>query len=370
MATMKAEAISEQKRLVRGEYWLAARSRLRARDAVHHRAWNVLMIAGPSPAEEINCIRECMHLAHITVVDLDEGNVLAAIDAGADEAFVCDVGRLQSVTNATGFYTKTLPPPEIADKKFDVVSLDLTGPANEWLADVVGCYFRQMLTSKGAMMVTFSYGRDVVEAMNEEWDVLRSKAQQKWHENGNWRNPSYRDALAVLNDIPEPIAIRVWCALRTRCTDLESCIQYRGHYMPMVACLIAKNRPLLGTRFTALSPDDLQYALVNEDLNLGKLYATPVERILELRRSHAARKAVATRRAQIAPVVPVVPALDAAWAAASKEERAAWWDNRVRHHLRNHLIEKGWTPPVKALPAPAKMITANRRNGDGREQQD
>src|SRR5215831_1515813 len=239
---MLESAISDQKRIVRGEYWLRARSALRARDHAHHRAWKILTIAGPAPAEEINSIRECMHQAHITAVDLVEDNVLAAIDAGADEAHTLNIGETRKVTNGVGSYSKIIPPTVLADEKFDVISLDLTGPANDWLKDVVACYFREALVPKGAMMVTFSYGRDVVEAMNGEWENLRAKAAQMDTYSYNGRQhpsyPSYLNSLELLKDVPQSVAIRVWSALRIRCTDLESIVQYRGGHMPMVSCFL------------------------------------------------------------------------------------------------------------------------------------
>jgi hypothetical protein len=310
---MLPEAISDQKRLVRGEHWLRARHFLRARDHAHHRAWRLLTIAGPSPAEEINSIRAVMPKAHITAVDIDESNVMSAIDAGADEAHVCDLGQIEKIKNATGFHTKTLPPPILRDQKFDVVSLDLTGPANDWLASVVGCYFNQALLTKGVMSVTFSYGRDVVEAQACEWTRMQNKAAERYEwQNGTSGiiNRGYADALEMLRGVPEYIAIRIWYALRTRCNELDSCIQYRGHKMPMVSCLLAKNHPLeMPVKFAALSEDDLRFALVNEELNLSMLYACPLERIKAFRsaatRKAAARKAVETRKLKAAKVPPV-----------------------------------------------------------------
>src|ERR1700757_3362033 len=88
--SMQSEAISDQKRLVRGEHWLRARHFLRARDDVHHAAWRLMIIAGPAPDEEITCIRELMPKAHILAVDIHEANLMAAIDAGADDTIRCD----------------------------------------------------------------------------------------------------------------------------------------------------------------------------------------------------------------------------------------------------------------------------------------
>jgi hypothetical protein len=39
---------------------------------VHHRPWQLLIVAGPAPHEEIACIRALMTKAVITAVDIDE----------------------------------------------------------------------------------------------------------------------------------------------------------------------------------------------------------------------------------------------------------------------------------------------------------
>ena len=381
---MPESAISEQKRLVRGEFWLAARKKLRARDKQWHCAWRVLIIAGPAPAEEINCIRTCMHNAHITAVDIEEANVLAAIDAGADDAYVCDIGRTEIVHNPTGNYSKTLPAQELVDKKFDVIALDLTGPANDWLKDVIACYFRQSLTTKGIMTVTFCYGRDVREAIMQEWEILQSKASdmragyrgQEPYPN----NPGHHYSFNILKEIPEQIAMRVWCALRTRCTDLEFCIQYRGSHMPMVTCLVAKNRPVMGVEFKALAPEDLEFALVNEELNLSKLYATPVERVEAFRAAYkhklAAYKAVETRRlretkqpqlrlvASEGTDVAVPPPtrlkqIEKLWHDCTPDERAAVWD--ILHQLyRERKDLKLADPDVRARAALMREVNEDR----------
>lgn len=307
---MQPEAISDQKRFVRGEHWLRARYHLRVRDHVHHGAWELLIIAGPSPAEEINCIRACMHKARITAVDINEQNVMKAIDAGADDAFVCDISNFENLHAGNGHYRKTVPPVELRDKKFDVICLDLTGPANDWLQAVVGCYYRSV-ASGGVMMVTFSYGRDVVEAQQGEWEHFRYKAHEKWHHNDEqYKNQSARNSWIGLKDVPDIVAIRVWYALQTRCADLKSCVQYRGSQMPMVSCLIAKGCYGIA-KFRALSPDDLCHAVFDEQLNLSMLYACPAERIdafrLAVTRKEAARKAVETkqRKKRIAQIRPV-----------------------------------------------------------------
>src|ERR1700761_4855930 len=102
---MKAESISDQKRIVRAEQWTLARQILRARDATHHPKWRFLTIAGPIPAEEIDCIRNLMPKAHITAIDIDAKNVAAAKTAGADVSLLHDVNEslwIKTTKNISG----------------------------------------------------------------------------------------------------------------------------------------------------------------------------------------------------------------------------------------------------------------------------
>jgi hypothetical protein len=282
---MQSEAISDQKRLVRGEHWLRARHFLRARDDVHHAAWRLMIIAGPAPDEEITCIRELMPKAHILAVDIHEANLMAAIDAGADDTIRCDIGNL--VCESSSYSKRFFPPPPLRDQKFDAICLDLTGPANDWLRRIGGVYYQESLVTRGVMMVTFSYGRDVVERIVEDWRQEIKK-------------PRYHDCpLSHLDKIPEPIAARVWSALAgTRSKALDSCIQYRGNKMPMMSCLIVKGRSMPPAGFIAVDPDD--YGLAATMADPGNVYAYPAERIEHFRtvykRSQAAHKAVATRK--------------------------------------------------------------------------
>jgi hypothetical protein len=120
---MKKTSISDEKRLVRGLHYKLARDALRARDGIHSAHWKFLTIAGPSPSEEINCIREVFRGQRdviITSVDIDETNVLAAIDAGADEALQCNLFDFQKIPKG---YNLDRRPPEQLNRGFDVISL-------------------------------------------------------------------------------------------------------------------------------------------------------------------------------------------------------------------------------------------------------
>lgn len=288
---MLPSAISDQKRLVRGLHWQRARYFMRARDAVHHATWKILMIAGPVPHEEIRCIKELMPRAHITAVDISEKNVLAAIDAGADDAYCIDVGALEMIQYQ---YSKTLTMPKPfngirGDDRFDIICLDLTGPANEWLKKIIHVYLINGLKAKGVMIFTFSYGRDVVEHLSEVWRKARSDERELLDH-----------PISHLRQIPEQLAARVYYVIRSYSRFLDSCLQYRGSRMPMISCLLVKKSNVPSANFACIEKTDYDLALQSEDL--GNVFACPVERLVALRkqsaRSTAAKKAVATRKAR------------------------------------------------------------------------
>jgi hypothetical protein len=272
---MKKTSISDQKRLVRGEHWIMARRILRARDFIHHGKWSVLIVAGPSPHEEITCIKELMPTAHITAVDINPSNVEAAKFSGADRALVCDLSNY----SRAGFHNhgETKMPPEEINESFDVICLDLTGTVTPWLNEVVSVY-KRALAKKGVLIVTFSYGRDVTEAYFEQW---RIKGKQ------------YIDLLDI-EGMPDQAKFRIFSLLGTRTRYLQSCLMYLGKQMPMISCLMVNCLDLPKAKFEKITDEDFELAVTAE--NLGNIYACPQDRILSLRRSIAAKKAVRTKR--------------------------------------------------------------------------
>jgi len=294
---LKKTFISDEKRLVRGEHWIFVRSKLRARDRVHHRAWKILMIAGPSPQEEIACLRELMPSAHITAVDLDQANIEAARTAGADSAICCDISKFIEVDDdnygppsRSGSPGHWWPPKEVGSE-FDAICLDLTGPANDWLAEVIAVYYR-CLTKNGVLIVTFSYGRDVVEFYQDNWNRAKNRP---WNHVGG---SDYEVRYLLGGGIPEQIAARIYFLFKQRCPRIRSVIQYSGNSMPMVSVLLARDRGDYPVKFIKIESEDFELAVTSE--NLGNIYACPQDRILELRRSMTAKKAVRTRRERLA----------------------------------------------------------------------
>jgi hypothetical protein len=282
---MKAESISDQKRFVRGEHWLMTRGLLRARDVVHHARWRILIVAGPQPSEEVTCIRELMPKSHITAVDLDEDNILRAMAAGVDEAIIHDLADFDRTSptsaNMKGSYVASAK----LGPAFDVVCLDLTGPASDDLKKMVVAYFRS-LTKGGVLMVTFSYGRDVSEYFREFW-----------RGGGNGIFVRERKIIERL-EMADTVRDRVAFLVGAKISSVRSILQYRGGAMPMVSVLLHNKRTLNAPapRFMSIQEGDFDLAVTAE--NLGNIYACPAERIEALRRSRIAQKAVATREAR------------------------------------------------------------------------
>lgn len=160
--------ISDGKRLVRGEHWLAVRTFLRRRDRVHHAKWRLVTLAGGSPTGEIECLRYLMPKAHITCVDFEQECCEAAIEAGADDvirgdiidALCCSPGRGKGRPRLSGEFS--------ALNEADAINLDMCGPANDDLA--LAIRRAAQAVRKGAVLATFSYGRDVREIYDDgEW---------------------------------------------------------------------------------------------------------------------------------------------------------------------------------------------------------
>jgi hypothetical protein len=287
-------------------HYKLARDGLRARDAVHSAPWKFLTIAGPSPSEEINCIREVFFGTKdviITSVDTNEANILAAINAGTDDPLQCDLFDFQAMPK--GAYNQIdLRPPQQLDRIFDVICLDLTGHADKGLHDLIKVYWK-VLNKRGVMIVTFSYGRDVVEAYQYDWRCALAKYEQQrtWVSAHN-RGIKQLQKLIIDDGLSESIAQRIHYALGTRCEFLWSVMQYSGKQMPMISCALQKNGKFLTTEFVKISEMDFVLAVTAE--NLGNVFACPRDRILELRRSLAGIKAAVTRAAT-APILDRKP---------------------------------------------------------------
>lgn len=288
-----ADLTSDQKRIARGEHYRYARTLLRERDRIHNRRWRVLTIAGRNAGEEIACIRALMPKSYIVAVDIDTQAVAAARDAGADEAFACDVLELSRLPRKTYAYR---PASLLArSEKFDVICFDFCAGASPELKKAAGTYNRHLLTGRGVFILNFSYGRDVVEAFAADARDLAGS------------HPA-----CLLNSIDPPMIGRIAAAIpgtwRSN-AQLRSVLLYRGNAMPMCSCLwiktrsIAPDRGWLGPPPELTRLDDADHPLLvldGYDDDPSLVYATPRDRIAALRRSRAAQRAARTRAAKAA----------------------------------------------------------------------
>jgi hypothetical protein len=286
MGAFAASTITDQKRLVRGEQLLYARTRLRVRDGLHHAKWRILIMAGMAPHGEIRAIRELMPKAHIIAVDRDHECVEAAIDAGADDVVQCDLGDLyfEPVTPQSTWGPTKLKHPNRQlweQARFDIVSLDLCGGVTDELVGIASTY-RQIITPAGILIVTFSYGRDVVEVFRD------------WAARGGV--PAKLSASGLSPDVCSRIAYLFPGGAIEK--NLHSVMVYRGHEMPMCSALLqtgssVRNIPS-AISVVRVERGDFEIAIAHPDPAL--IYDCPRERIEALRRSHAAIRASYTRR--------------------------------------------------------------------------
>lgn len=276
MTAFGVDQITDQKRLVRGEQYLAARTYLRSRDFRHNVAWRVLILAGGAPAGEVDAIRELMPKAHIVAVDRDPACLEAACMAGVDEVIECDLSELSETT------TYGMNPALVDQGKFDILSLDLCALATPQTRRLFNVYRAGLTRASGVMIATFSYGRDVSEAYAEAL-----------------KNSPVTGALLTEAGMADQIAGRLVYLFGARndwpgqIERLRSVMAYRGAQMPMISALFHKGATL---SFVQVGPGDFELAVTCPDP--AKLYACPQERIEALRRSHAAIRAAHTRQSR------------------------------------------------------------------------
>lgn len=289
-AVFTEDKITDQKRLVRGEHLLLARTRLRARDHAHNAAWRVLMLPGEKPSEEVGAIRSLMPRVHITAVDTSETALLAAIESGVNEVAHCDLRDWQRVPTKNNYSTQRIPPKALDGSKFDLLLLDFCSNVNQQTRDAISVCQQRLLDTRGVMVVTFSYGREVVEVFHD--------AEQ--HE-------LYTDFEPLRQSVTNKTVLGrlLWIFTGTAIKGITSVMLYRGASMPMCSVLIdmrrssrvSNGRPVPPISFVQAEPGDFEIAVTCPDPAL--LYATPQDRIEALRRTHAAIKASYTRKAKL-----------------------------------------------------------------------
>lgn len=292
-----AKRISDQKRLVRGEQLLAARSALRARDEQHHRRWKLLVMAGGSPHGEVAAIRELMPKAHIVSVDDNPACLDAAIDAGVDDVVQCNLTDWKLIESSVrrpqdAPRVRKAPAASVENHApFDLINLDLCGVVNETTRDIFRVY-KTLLSSGGVVLLTFSYGRDVTE--------MFIQALADFKHGGYRESTSQQDRRALVMErmqaagVPELLRGRLaYLFTPTELERIGSIMLYRGNEMPMCSVFFASGGKHRGMSFVQIEHGDYELAVVYPDA--ANLYDCPKERIESLRRQFAAIKASITR---------------------------------------------------------------------------
>jgi hypothetical protein len=292
------DKITDQKRFARGEHWRCAHMLLQARDKVHHRKWNVMMLSGYAPDGEIQAIKSVMPKASILAVDKEPNAAQQAKLAGANHVICCDLERIVIETiNATYATTAKKPCAEIQEfvssyGKFDAMHLDFCGVACEAMKDII-MTSQTALTTKGALIVTFAYGRDVWPMFREAYNKLRSRDG-----NGSERYNVALDHL-IAKGVPEPIVWRLSYLFGSKIASIQSVIQYMGAGTPMCSCVLLNKTFTKPPRaeeisFVKAATEDWEHCVNLPDVEM--LYASPEKLLKKVRASAAARKAAATRR--------------------------------------------------------------------------
>lgn len=295
--------VTDAKRICRGEQYLAARAFLRSR-STERAGPRILILSGGAPKEEVGVIRELwkgQFAAHITAIDVVEENVHRAIEAGAD------VGYVGNLITDDGHRTYNVQPELVRVAKFDLMHLDFCGLVDEEMRATVSCYSAHALTPNGVCIAAFSYGHDV-----PEFFLRRIRM-------GHFGGTAGTGTKALIRrGIPEAVCGRI-AFLVQRSLAVESIVLYRGNAVPMCSVLLVKRRcPALqehrggsvkpsdlaewphnpdgdSSRISVAKIGDVDILEAVEQVNGSALYALPEERMGALRRSAAARKAVATR---------------------------------------------------------------------------
>jgi hypothetical protein len=277
--------ISDQKRLARGQHYELARRYLRIRDGVHHARWRILIMAGGAPHGEVRAIRELMPKAIITAVDNNPTCLEAAIDAGVDEVILAD---LNDFVPDDRRLRPTIPLQSA--EKFDIVNLDLCASANAATNKIARVYCR-LVTVGGVFMMTFSYGRDVVELYSHAYET----SPLQW--TSFCKIYSLDPVTAVGGKLVSGRLLYLFS--QKRLEYLRSVVLYRGAEMPMCSvlfCSIDGSDRVQNISVVKLEPGDFEIAVSCPDPSL--LYDCPEERISALRRKHAAIRASYTRSAR------------------------------------------------------------------------
>lgn len=231
-----------------------------------------------------------MPKANILAVDNDPRCLDAAINAGVDEVVQCDLTDWAQRTDSAQ-RTYYLPADPIARYgQFDLVCMDLCAGVNQTTRNIFHAY-RKLLTPNGVMLLTFSYGRDVMEMFMQALHDFRRLSHDSAPSQME-RRCRILDQIQAL-EIPDSLAGRlIYLFTPTELERVYSIMAYRGNEMPMCSVLYSGGRSH-GMSFVRVEPGDFELAVVYPEA--ANLYDCPRDRIESLRRKFAAVKAAITR---------------------------------------------------------------------------
>lgn len=181
---------------------------------------------------------------------------------------------------------------------FDLVTLDLCGGVSSVSRALLRSYARA-LTPRGCILFTFSYGRDVGEAFRA---LVRG---------GDLTGEVTVPTRSLMKKgMPDTVAGRLCFLSENGGLRLRSVMLYKGKEAPMCSSLWQRwhtdkrrvhqfywphdLRAPADISFSKVGNQDLQNLIVHPDI--AKLYGCPEERVIAVRRSAAAQRAVATRK--------------------------------------------------------------------------
>lgn len=297
--SFSADKITDRKRYARGEQLRFAKTLLQARDEVHHASWKVLMLAGPEPSGEINSIRSLMPKSVIIAVDINPESVEKARLAGADCAVCCDLSKFEVSGTGAGTIKKPCVEMQNVISQFgnlDILHLDFCGSPCHTMKLLISVGLT-MLSGRGVLILTFSYGRDVTAMFRESYSAL--------HRSQRGKADAACSVLGYLLEkgASESIVERLsYVFSTTSIAAIRSVIQYSGPQMPMCSVLVHKKE------YPRPHPDDVSFVKAGvEEFNLcvthpdvRTLYDCPEEKLKKIKASMAAQKAVATRKSRLA----------------------------------------------------------------------
>jgi hypothetical protein len=265
--------ISDQKRLIRTDFYLNARKML------GNKKVRGLIFPGTHPYPEVISIREVFDACHITAIDTSAKAVTSARMAGVDEAIL---GNLAKVNQSDCEY-------HFGSRKFDFINADMCGVVSAKNISVIEAAAKRT----DLLCVFVAYGHD--ETNPTKW----------WGKGWHKRMDEMLDLHPDLEGTDQAILTRlmsIWLAAKKSKFKMRNILRvynYRGNVIPMLGAVISADA-------NAKAWDPLFLSAQQEDLGAAVLRALKkrsTDRVCAMYdvtpRRVAAFKANATRRARV-----------------------------------------------------------------------